>query len=78
VKAPTRPSDAKRAAAKLKAGEHGRLVLKMPEETKRAIKAKAASLGKTASAYTVDLAIRDGVDAPPIVEGGGGEEAEDT
>jgi hypothetical protein len=77
VNPPTRPSEAKRAAAKLKGGEHGRLVLKMPEETKRAIKAKAASLGKTASAYAVDLAIRDGVDVPPLVEGGGGEDTED-
>jgi len=41
-----------------------RLVLKLPEATKRKLKARAAELGISVAAYVVRLARADGVDVP--------------
>lgn len=76
MKKPERPSAVKAAstkAAKLAAGELDRLVLKLPIETKRAIKARAASQGITCAAYFIRLARQDGVE---VVELPGGNESD--
>ena len=72
MKAPVRPSAVKaqaRATAKLAQGENERLVLKLPEATKRALKVRAASLGISVAAYVVRLARGDGVDVPEMSGG---------
>ena len=43
-----------------------RLVLKLPDLTKRRLKARAAVLGISVAAYVVRLARTDGVDAPEM------------
>jgi hypothetical protein len=63
-------SGAKAAAAKLAGGEPERIVLKVPAETRRALKARAASLGISFAAYVVRLARRDGVDVAEMGDAG--------
>jgi predicted DNA-binding protein len=43
-------------------GELERIVIKVPAETRRALKARAARLGITFAAYVVRLAREDGVE----------------